>query len=68
MLEAYRTDTSPYVFLSLERLRRIGRSMAAGKWRADSRLVNNTLRAFQAIHEAAKLPEPAGTLHDARKT
>jgi integrase len=70
MLDEYRqqSDGSPYLFLSLERLRRIGRSMAAGKWRADTKLANNLIRDFHKVQRAAGLDEPLGTVHDLRKS
>jgi integrase len=42
--------------------------MAAGKWRADTKLVNNLIRDFHKVQRAAGLDEPLGTVHDLRKS
>lgn len=63
------SDGSPYVFLTLERLRGIQAAQNAGTWRTDSALVNNVLRDWQNLQrrvlgENAKI----ATVHDCRKT
>lgn len=63
------SDGSPYLFLTLDRLRVIQATMAAGKWRPHSTLVNNLLRNWQAVQRKA-LGKAAvlGSIHDMRKT
>jgi len=70
MVNAYRdcSDGSPYLFLSLNRLKRIGAKTAGGSWKVDAKLVNNLLRDFHHIHRAAGLGDPVGTIHDLRKS
>ena len=70
MVNAYRdcSDGSPYLFLSLNRLKRIGAKTADGSWKVDAKLVNNLLRDFHHIHRAAGLGDPVGTIHDLRKS
>jgi integrase len=59
---------SVYCFLSLVRLEQIQRAIEAGKWHANSQLVNNCLRDWQALQrrvlgDKVKL----ATIHDCRK-
>ncbi len=42
--------------------------MAEDDWSANTPWVNNVLRDFRAIHKAAKLADPVGTVHDLRKS
>jgi integrase len=59
---------SPYCFLSLARLRTIREQQEAGKWHANSQLVNNCLRDWKAM-QARVLGEKVTpcTVHDCRK-
>lgn len=59
---------SPYLFLSLTRLRTIQAAQDAGKWRANGELVLNVLRDWKAL-QARTLAAGAKpcTVHDCRK-
>ncbi len=79
--EKLQAEGSVYVFLTLERLRRIDEHLTAGTWRAKADLVNDLDRAFKALQRAARrriareagrdladVPWPLGSVHDLRRT
>lgn len=64
-----KSDGSLYVFLSLERLQAIQTLQEAGKWRADSPLVNNVLRDWKRLQKRVLGDDvKRATIHDCRKT
>ncbi|MEE8156102.1 MAG: tyrosine-type recombinase/integrase [Phycisphaerales bacterium] len=68
-----KSDESPYIFLSVNRLQAIDAKAKAGKLRPNFDLICNFSRAFDAIQDAAKAHLevenwPHGCWHDLRKT
>jgi len=67
------SDASPYLFLTIQRLRRINRKATAGTLRPRFEICNNVLRGFSVIQKQAAhlLNDDAwqtGTVHDLRRT
>lgn len=62
------SDGSAYCFLSLERLRAIQAAQDAGRWQANSELVNNVLRDWRGIQRRILGADVKPcTVHDCRK-
>ncbi len=62
-----RSDGSPYVFVTVERLLLLDRRAGSGRLRERYELLNNFTREFDAVQAAAGV-RPRGTFHDLRKT
>jgi integrase len=58
---------NPYVFIPLARLRAVEAAQTAGKWRADTKVLNNLNRAFDALQARVGV-KPLRTIQSLRET